>query len=64
MYMDALPPYTSMHRAHVWYPQSPERASDASDPQGLGLQKVVSFHMGTGNWTQVLWESSQCDLNQ
>lgn len=26
-----------------------KRASKASDPQGLGFQKVVSHHMGPGN---------------
>ena len=31
----------------------------APDPLGPELQAVVSWHVGAGNWTQVLWKSSQ-----
>lgn len=31
-----------------------------SGPLNLELQTVVSFHVGAGNGTQVLWKSSQC----
>ena len=30
-----------------------------SDPLGQELQTVVSCRVGAGNWTQVLWKSSQ-----
>jgi hypothetical protein len=29
-------------------------------PPELHLQTFVSHHVGAGNWTQVLWKSSQC----
>lgn len=28
--------------------------------QGLELQMILIFHVGSGNWTSVLWKSSQC----
>lgn len=32
----------------------------ALDPLELELQTIDSYYIGTGNWTQVLWKSSQC----
>ena len=36
------------------------------DPLELELQMGVSHHVGAGNWTEVLYKSSQCSelLNQ
>lgn len=31
----------------------------ASDPLELSLQMVMSYHVGSGSCTQVLWKSSQ-----
>lgn len=33
-----------------------------SDVLGQELQTDVSFHVGPGNWTRVLWKSSQSSL--
>lgn len=33
-----------------------------SDVLGQELQTDVSFHAGPGNWTRVLWKSSQSSL--
>lgn len=35
------------------------KASDSLEPES---QTVVSLHVGSGNWTQVLCESSKCFL--
>lgn len=32
----------------------------ALNPLGLKLEMGVSHFVGSGNWTQVFWESSQC----
>lgn len=49
----------NVYASHVCSTQvSQKRASDA-----LALQVVVSYHMGTGNWTLLLCESSQARLD-
>jgi hypothetical protein len=31
-----------------------------SDSLELELQTVVSYHVGTGNWTEDIWKNGQC----
>lgn len=33
-----------------------------SDPRELQLHTIVSCHVVSGNWTQVLWKSSHCSF--
>lgn len=45
------------HSCSVWRGQKM-----VSDPLELELQTVMSFQLGAGNRSQVLWKSSQCSL--
>jgi len=55
-YVSALPAGTYAH--HVL--QCPWRPEKLLDPLELELQLVMSWHVGTGNWTQVLCKNSEC----
>lgn len=46
--MSALPAFMNVHHMPAWCSQNQKRASD---PLELGLQAVVSLHMGSGNPT-------------
>ena len=37
-----------------------QRVEEGVDPLELELQTATSCYVGTGNWNQVLWKSSQC----
>lgn len=55
--MVALPAWMSVHHLCVSSPQRPE---DTLGPLELELKTVVSYHVGDGNHTWVLWRSSHC----
>lgn len=55
--MCAMPAFVSVQNLHVWCPQRPEIVLDTLK---LGLQMVLSLHMGVGNQIQMLWKSIQC----
>lgn len=55
--MAVLSACTSVHHLCVWSPQRPE---DALGRLELELQTGVSYRVGAGNHTQVLWKISQC----
>lgn len=55
--MYAMPAFMSVHNLHIWCPQRPEIVLDTLK---LGLQMVLSLHVGVGNQTEMLWKSIQC----
>lgn len=44
----------------ICMPETHRGQKGALGPLGLALKMVVNHHVGAGNWTQVLCESSQC----
>lgn len=49
--------YKFVYHMYSWYSQEPEMASGALETE---LQTIVSCHVGAGNKTLVLCESSLC----
>lgn len=56
-FMDILPAWISVH--HAWIPGALRGQKSVSYPLKSELQTVESCRVGPGNWTSILWKSSQ-----
>jgi purine-cytosine permease-like protein len=54
MYIGILSACMFMYHEYAWYSR---RSEEGVRSLGTALQTVVSYHVGTGNQTQVLWKS-------